>query len=225
MQGLGFGLAMSALARKCKLSGEILKAFLQRNTAFFNSHPIMSSYALGAVSRLELEDKPGEEIAELKNNLIGPLGLLGDQIFWSRLKPLMATLLVLFLLFLNYPISAANRGVDLLALGLFFTLFNIIQFWVRWRGLKAGFRCGANVIEEITKSRLVRFRLHLAWVFAFSAGILFLVANEKLKHPWIFFATFASAFICLRTKLPIWSAFLFSLAVFLLVSLISSVTL
>jgi PTS system mannose-specific IID component len=223
MQGLGFGLAMGAWARKAKLKGEVLIAFLHRSTSFFNSHPIMSSYALGAITKLESEGASEEQISELKSNLIGPLGLLGDQIFWSRLKPLLATLLVMVIMIINYPIIKENREANILTLAFFLIAFNFIQFGLRWRGLQSGFKSGATVLEKITNSRLVKYRLHLALIFALCAGVLLPLANYKLKNTLLFFSVFIAAIICMKMKLPIWTTFLFGFAVFLIVSLISSV--
>ncbi len=60
-----------------------------RSAEFFNCHPYLAGVALGATVRAEYEGVPGAQIERLRTALCGPLGALGDRLFWIGVVPLM----------------------------------------------------------------------------------------------------------------------------------------
>jgi mannose/fructose/N-acetylgalactosamine-specific phosphotransferase system component IID len=220
MQGLGFGLGILPIVQVLKLRTEALADFLRRHTGFFNAHPYMSTYAMGSIARLEAEGKDGELILELKSKLMGLLGLLGDQIFWSRLKPLLATSAILALFFLKWPPIGGFRTTTIWILSLLFILYNLAQFYVRWKGLTWGYRSGEAVLKIITKIHLLKYRLHLSLIAALVTGFLLVKVDKVMEQDLVYFASFSSALICLRLKSPLWLTLLFAFAVALSASFI-----
>lgn len=214
MQGLGFGTALLPLARATKLSGKKLVEFLRRHFDFFNSHPYMASYAIGAVVRLESEGVSGDKISAFKRGLVGPLGLFGDQIFWARFKPLCAAISVLLLLMFDNIITLENTGARLIILAGFLIAYNSAHIAVRWRGLAQGFEFGESVLQRITRSRMVKLRLHLGILGGLTAGLILAktlssVSGAKMIYLW----SFAAALICLKLKSPLWLTVLTALSV------------
>lgn len=57
---------------------------------FFNAHPFLSPMAVGAVVKAEREGDP--EAGGIAPVMMGPLGGLGDTLFWGGFKPLAAVL-------------------------------------------------------------------------------------------------------------------------------------
>ena len=224
MQGLGFGLGMIPIAERLKLKGEHLKEFLKRHLNFFNSHPYFSVYAIGAISRMEYEGKAADEIEALKNMLMGPLGLFGDQVFWSRFKPLVLCMAITGLLFLPWPLKLGSRiitaGIILSAV----IVYNIVHLAVKWRGSAWGLKCGVEVLRVITHSKMLKYRLHLSLAAAFTAGLFAVKAFELSEQSLIFMAAFAAGFLALRLKAPLWVTLLFVFAVSIALTLFLKIT-
>ena len=92
MLSIGFCFALTPVAKKLFKDRQKRIEFYNRHLNFFNAHPYFSSFALGAISRIE-EDMVLEgredyyKVDRLKNALIGPLGAIGDQLIWATLKP------------------------------------------------------------------------------------------------------------------------------------------
>ncbi|NQS98909.1 MAG: PTS system mannose/fructose/sorbose family transporter subunit IID [candidate division Zixibacteria bacterium] len=219
MLGLSFGLGMIPVARELKLKGESLAAFLRRSLDFFNAHPYLATFALGAVGRLEMEGEEPQRITSLKTRIMGPLGLFGDQIFWSRFKPMMAALTILLLVSVNWPPGFNHRLTNLLIITAFFIVYNAVHFIVRWRGLTLGFKSGDSVLKVITASRLVKYRMHLSFAAAVIGGVFAVRALEFSQNSTVFSVSFIAALVGLRMKSPLWIVILFAFAVSLGVSL------
>ena len=94
------------------------------------------SYALGATIRLEEEIEKGnssiEQLVKFKEALIGPLGALGDQIFWVNVKPATFTLGVLGFFFIE------NINLRLTFLCLLAILYNVPHLYIRIVGIVRG---------------------------------------------------------------------------------------
>lgn len=134
---IGFCFALLPLAKKL-YKNDITRynQFVKRHLGFFNGHPFFASYALGSIMQLEKELAEGkgdvEQIDKLKNAMIGPLGALGDQIFWAIVKPATFTLGVLGFFILE---NTTARLFFLVLLGI---LYNIPHLYVRISGLTKG---------------------------------------------------------------------------------------
>ncbi|UCG38650.1 MAG: PTS system mannose/fructose/sorbose family transporter subunit IID [bacterium] len=130
MQGLGFFFAIVPWLRK--VSGEGFQSACRRHLAYFNTHPFFAPYILGAVAKLEEEGK-GQEAAAVRRSLMGPLGAVGDGLYWGKVRP--ASILLAMAVSLIWPWAAAP---------VFLLVFNLIQIPARWRYLAEGYRSAAD---------------------------------------------------------------------------------
>lgn len=134
----------------------------------------MASLAIGATLRLETDGPPeGKSVQDFQCQLAGPLGLVGDTLFWGTLKP-NAALLALFIGFLLYGDSLAPL---IAAIGFLF-VFNILHLWIRWWGLKTGWRLGDRVLSALGKSPITTLK---TWLPIEGAVLLGLVAGAVLR--------------------------------------------
>lgn len=138
---IGFCYSLLPVAKKL-YRNDVTKynQFVKRHLGFFNGHPFFTSYALGSVVRLEEELADGkgniDQIEKLKNAMIGPLGALGDQIFWAVVKPATFSAGVLgFFLIENIKL----RLIFLFLLGI---LYNSPHLYIRISGLIKGYHEG-----------------------------------------------------------------------------------
>ena len=113
-----------------------LEASVLRHLDSFNTHPYLSSLAIGALARLEFEGASEDEIIRFRMALRGPLGTLGDRAVWAEWRPFC--LLVSITLF--------GLGLDpLWTAGVFLAVYNAGLLWIRiW-----GFRCGWQQGREV----------------------------------------------------------------------------
>jgi mannose/fructose/N-acetylgalactosamine-specific phosphotransferase system component IID len=141
MQGIGFGHAAEPALRSLEggAGGERYRAALARQTRFFNAHPYFAGLAVGAAVRGELDGEPPERIGRLREVLCGPLGSLGDRLFWSSWLPVCAAIAVVLVAF----------GARAWAALAFLVLYNAAHLACRVWALRAGWQHGMNVIAAL----------------------------------------------------------------------------
>lgn len=183
--GLGFCFSVIPLARRLCRTQEERSAFLRRHLEFFNAHPYFASWCLGAVTRLEEEaiekkwpDK--QPISVFKTRISGPLGGLGDQLFWSRLKPFAGALAVCLGILYGW-----------IAIPIFLVVYNVPHFAVRRYGMNLGYAKGFDIINILSRWRFKNISAALSNVGLLLAGLLIMVAADwSLSRSWAAFAAF-----------------------------------
>jgi len=164
---------------------------VRRFNTYFNTHPFMASFIIGAVLRLEEEycetgnEELVNEIENIKLKLMGPLAALGDSLFWGGLKPFFILCTVFFLFF------APSLPWAFAGLFLYWSGYNIIHLSFRLRGLTVGYRYGRSLIVFLKKLEiqkkvdfLRRTAIILLGVF-WGLGIIWLF-SEGLEYGWPF---------------------------------------
>ena len=137
MQGVGFGNAVEPALRTLEggEGGPRYRAALARQAQFFNAHPYFAGLAVGAAVRAEVDGAPPERIAKLREALCGPLGSLGDRLFWASWLPSCAAI----------GVGAFVLGARLWAAVLFLVLYNAAHIGCRIWALRAGWDRGLAV--------------------------------------------------------------------------------
>ena len=152
MLSIGFCFALAPVAKKLFKDRKKRIEFYNRHLNFFNAHPYFSSFALGAISRVE-EDRVLEgkddyfKVDRLKNALIGPLGAIGDQLVWATLKP--ASILVCLLA----VILIDNYKTKIIFLFVLLVLYNIPHLYIRMFGIIKGYHAGYDVYKILNIER------------------------------------------------------------------------
>ena len=146
MQGIGIAVAMEPLLEPLNQYPERARAARSRSAQYFNSHPFLAGAAVGALAKAELDGEPGERILRLRTALSGPLGALGDQLFWAGIVP--ATM--------GLSLIALSLGGGLRALFTFVAGYNLLRVLVTTWGLRIGLAHGLRVAHAISESWLPR---------------------------------------------------------------------
>jgi len=216
MLSIGFTFALTPVAKKLSNIREQNAQFFLRHIGFFNAHPYLASFALGAVARAEL-DEPKDEarIERLKNALIGPLGALGDQIFWGTIKPATILLGICAVLFLN------NITFQISGIAIFVLIYNIPHIHVRWYGIRAGYREGFNIYKILNLSNfefiyhvfLYMGALLLGFILSYTSVYL---KQDDLIRPGIFAFALGSAYFMRKWR----KSFYFTILLTILLTLI-----
>ncbi|MDZ7315274.1 MAG: PTS system mannose/fructose/sorbose family transporter subunit IID [candidate division KSB1 bacterium] len=222
--GMGFAYCMIPIAKRLFHTPEERSAFLRRHLEFFNSHPYFTGWCLGAVVRLEEEAAAAqktqkEQISLFKQQMSGPLGSLGDQLFWSRWKPLTSAAALCIALLFGW-----------IAVPIYLLVYNIPHLFARYYGMKKGYERGFNVIEVLTKLPFGKITSLLSGIGIMVAGFLTILAadwclakNEDFVLFIVFWCCFAAASILVILRRSVHFILLTVLAVSLLVGLLFSV--
>ncbi len=171
MLGLGLCFCMIPVARRICQDETELRNFLYRHLDFFNAHPYMASYALGALTRLEeqaifqkWDDK--RPITIFKERICGPLGAIGDALFWQFVKPFSAIIGVIMSLMFGF-----------IGVIIFLVIFNIPHIYFRIDGIFKGYFKGFDIIRDLSISGTRKYFSRLNLIMSIFLGFLTVVAG------------------------------------------------
>lgn len=119
-----------------------LSTSMQHNLEFFNTHPFLVTFVMGIVLSLEQQKSDVNTIRAVRVAAMGPLGGIGDAIFWFTLVPIAAGI-------------SANMAIEdhsLLAPIVFLLMFNVVQFGVRYWLMHWSYSMGTSAIEKLTRN-------------------------------------------------------------------------
>lgn len=145
MQGVGLAYAAEPLLRHV-LGGESgrFRPALARAAGFYNANPYLAALAIGAEARAEADGAPPEQIERLRSALSGPLGAIGDLLFWAGLVPAMA----------SATITAVALGAGVWPVIVFVVIHNAIRLRLAGWLLELGWRHGRGVGSALAGSWL-----------------------------------------------------------------------
>lgn len=118
---------------------EDLKISMEHNLEFFNTHPFLVTFVMGIVLSLEQQKADINTIRAVRVAAMGPLGGIGDAIFWFTLVPIAAGITA------NMAINGSVAGPIL-----FLLIFNLVQFAVRFWLMHWSYALGSKAIELLT---------------------------------------------------------------------------
>jgi len=167
MQSMGFLYSLFAGAKKDQRD-EIIKT----HKGFFNTHPYMSSYIIGATLRAYDE---GNVFPEETRNFITvaqtSFASTGDLLFWQTLRPAML---------LIAAILAVKCGV--IGPLAFIIAYNVIHLFHRIRGIIDGYQMGRDIIYILKAKRFTMVRHIFEMLGAFFTGLLISLASLEMNY-------------------------------------------
>ena len=139
---------------------EDLKTSMQHNLEFFNTHPFLVTFVMGIVLSLEQQKADINMIRSVRVAAMGPLGGIGDAIFWFTLVPITAGITA------NMAINGSLAGPIL-----FLLIFNAVQMLVRFGLMNWSYKLGSQAIEILT-ANAKEFRRAASMLGVFVVGAL-----------------------------------------------------
>ena len=120
---------------------EDLKTSMAHNLEFFNTHPFLVTFVMGIVLSLEQQKADINTIRAVRVAAMGPLGGIGDAIFWFTLVPIAAGI-------------CSNMAIQGNIMGpiMFLLIFNVVQFAVRFFLMHWSYNLGTKAIELLTSN-------------------------------------------------------------------------
>jgi hypothetical protein len=112
---------------------------MAHNLEFFNTHPFLVTFVMGIVLSMEQQKADINTIRAVRVAAMGPLGGIGDAIFWFTLVPIAAGICS------NMAINGSVAGPIL-----FLLIFNAVQFAVRFFLMNWSYKLGSSAIGILT---------------------------------------------------------------------------
>lgn len=166
---------------------------LSRHLDYFNTHPYMGAFILGAVIKMEEEraqmpkanqKQKEEEINALKVGMMGPLAAMGDNFFWATIRPYCGLMAVTLVMTHALGSKLESWAVPLL----FLVLFNIIHLGMRFLGFSLGYRKGDQVVLSLRRfgfQEAIR-GIRVASVLLVAVLIVFVNRTDLEDRPGLF---------------------------------------
>lgn len=126
---------------KIHTNKEDLAASMGHNLEFFNTHPFLVTFVMGIVLSLEQQKADIPTIRAVRVAAMGPLGGIGDALFWLTLVPIVA----------GFTSNMAIGG-NIAAPFIFIIIFNVVQFAVRYILMHKSYQLGTSAIDVFTSN-------------------------------------------------------------------------
>lgn len=139
MQAAGWLYSILPGLEKIHTDKDDLSLSMQHNLEFFNTHPFLVTFVMGIVLSMEQQKSDINTIRAVRVAAMGPLGGIGDAIFWFTLVPIAAGICS------NMAINGSFAGPIL-----FLLIFNVVQFGVRFFLMNWSYELGTKAITLLT---------------------------------------------------------------------------
>jgi len=139
MQAAGWLYCILPGLEKIHTDKEDLSTSMQHNLEFFNTHPFLVTFVMGIVLSMEQQKADINTIRAVRVAAMGPLGGIGDALFWFTLVPITAGITA------NMAINGSIAGPIL-----FLLIFNIVQMALRFFLMNWSYELGSKAIEILT---------------------------------------------------------------------------
>lgn len=141
MQAAGWLYSMAPALKKIHKKKQDLAKSMKLHMEFFNTHPFLVTFIMGIVAAMEENKNDTETIRGVKVATMGPLGGIGDALFWLTLLPISAGI-------------GASLAIEGSVAGpiIFLIMFNIVHFLLRFGLMHYGYRTGVNSIGALKEN-------------------------------------------------------------------------
>ena len=139
MQAAGWLYCILPGLEKIHTDKDDLSISMQHNLEFFNTHPFLVTFVMGIVLSMEQQKADINTIRAVRVAAMGPLGGIGDALFWFTLVPITAGITA------NMAINGSIAGPIL-----FLLIFNIVQMALRFFLMNWSYELGSKAIEILT---------------------------------------------------------------------------
>ncbi len=141
MQAAGWLYGILPGLEKIHTDKDDLSKSMKHNLEFFNTHPFLVTFVMGIILSLEQQKADTNTIRAVRVAAMGPLGGIGDAIFWFTLVPITAGITA------NMAINGSLAGPIL-----FLLIFNAVQFLIRYWLMHWSYNLGSKAIDILTQN-------------------------------------------------------------------------
>ncbi len=176
MLALGYCFCLAPFARRILKNDEDVRQFLQRNLGYFNTHPYMAGWVIGAALKIEEQAGAGDVTIQrerFKKRMSQFLGAIGDKLFWGLIKPLAALI--------GFGLAFFYQEVGVVT---FLVLHNVPHFYTRFKGVWQGYAKGFDIVKDLSLGRFNQLADWLLYAASFVATVvfMFLACSEQIGN-------------------------------------------
>ncbi len=141
MQAAGWLWGILPGLQKIHTNKEDLSLSMEHNLEFFNTHPFLVTFVMGIVLSLEQQKADINTIRSVRVAAMGPLGGIGDALFWFALVPITAGI-------------TCNMAIDGSIVGpiLYFVICFGVEMALRYFLMHWSYNLGTSAIGALTKN-------------------------------------------------------------------------
>ncbi|REJ31153.1 PTS system mannose/fructose/sorbose family transporter subunit IID [Caldibacillus debilis] len=156
--------------RKIHKNKKDLSTAMKEHMEFFNTHPFLVTFIMGIILAMEQNKEDRDAIRGIKVATMGPLGGVGDALFWLTLLPITA----------GIGASLAMDG-NILGPFIFLILFNIVHFGLRFGLMRYGYQTGVKAIQKLKEGTRQISRAASIIGLSVVGGLIATYVNFKLS--------------------------------------------
>ncbi|MCT4565836.1 MAG: PTS system mannose/fructose/sorbose family transporter subunit IID [Maledivibacter sp.] len=141
MQAAGWLYSLAPGLKKIHRNKKDLSKSMTQHMEFFNTHPFLVTFIMGIITAMEENKEDIGTIRGIKVATMGPLGGIGDALFWLTLLPICAGI-------------GASLAIDGSFAGpiIFLALFNVVHFGLRYGLMHYGYKTGVSAIKTLKEN-------------------------------------------------------------------------
>ncbi|WP_226035932.1 PTS system mannose/fructose/sorbose family transporter subunit IID [Aquibacillus saliphilus] len=151
-----------------------LSKSMKDHMEFFNTHPFLVTFIMGIILAMEQKKEDREAIRGIKVATMGPLGGIGDAMFFLTLLPITASI-------------GASLAVEGNVLGpfVFLIMFNVIHFGVRFGLMGYGYRTGVKAIAKLKEGTKHVSRAASIVGLTVVGGLIATYVSFNIDYAWV----------------------------------------
>lgn len=169
MQGGGWLYSIIPGLKKIHKNKDDLRSASLDHLQFFNTHPFLVTFVQAIIIAMEENKENRSTIRGIKIALMGPLGGIGDAMFWLTLLPITA----------GIAASLSTNG-NIAGPILFLVAFNVVHFGLRFFLMHYGYKQGTNAIAQLKEGTKRISRAASIVGIAVVAGLIASYVNFRL---------------------------------------------
>lgn len=173
MQAAGWLYSILPGLRNAHKNEKDLSKSMKDHMEFFNTHPFLVTFIMGVILAMEEKKEDREAIRGIKVATMGPLGGIGDALFYLTLLPITASI----------GASLAVEG-NIMGPIIFLVSFNVIHFGVRFGLMKYGYKAGVNAIAKLKEGTRHVSRAASIVGLTVVGGLIATYVQLKVDYVW-----------------------------------------
>ncbi|RYL95901.1 PTS system mannose/fructose/sorbose family transporter subunit IID [Sporolactobacillus sp. THM7-4] len=173
MQAAGWLYSIIPALRKIHKNKHDFNRSLQDHSEFFNTHPFLVTFIIGVVLAMEEKKMSRDAIRAIKIALMGPLGGIGDALFFLTLLPITA----------GIGASLAVQG-NIAGPIVFLLAFNVVHFGAVFGLIHVGYGTGVKAVTKLKASMKYISRGASIVGLTVVGGLIAAFVNFKITYVW-----------------------------------------
>lgn len=173
MQAGGWLYSILPGLRKSHKNKNDLSKSMKDHLEFFNTHPFDVTFIMGVILAMERTKEDREAIRGIKVATMGPLGGIGDGLFYLTALPITA----------GIGSSLAKDG-NIFGPIIFLLMFNAIHFSARFGLMHYGYRTGVKAMEKLKEGTKLVSRAASIVGLAVVGGLIATYVDFSIDYTW-----------------------------------------